>query len=111
MHVLEKTEPSFWREDGIEDCFHLLLDHVIEAVRAKQCPHFWLSEIDLFEKMTDRDVKKLLTLLVKIKGNPSPFIDDSFLSKRNRMYEPEGAENIAYEYDGESIVILAEQNV
>ncbi|XP_066936982.1 cyclic GMP-AMP synthase-like receptor 2 isoform X2 [Clytia hemisphaerica] len=79
MHVLEKTEPSFWRENDIEDCFYWLFKHVSEAVKSKQCPHFWLNEINFFEELTDRDVNKLLKLLTKIKQNPSAYIDDSFV--------------------------------
>ena len=81
MHVLENTEPSFWREENIEECFYCLFDHVIEAVQSKQCPHFWLTGINFFEELTDRDVKSLSKLLTKIRRDPSPYIDDSFVSK------------------------------
>ena len=79
MYVLENTEPSFWREKQIEDCFYCLFDHVIQAVKSKQCPHFWLTGINFFEELTDREVKRLLKLLMKIRRDPSPYIDDSLV--------------------------------
>ena len=82
MHVLEITEPSFWRENDIEKCFHWLLDHVINAVKTKNCPHFWLKGINLFEELTDKDVADLMKLLRKIKNDPSNYIDDSTVKKQ-----------------------------
>lgn len=82
MHVLENTEPEFWKEDSTEQCFYYLLENVIEAIRIKNCPHFWLSDINLFEELTERDVNKLMKLLDKIKVNPIRYIDTSFVGKR-----------------------------
>ena len=81
MHVLEKNETNFWREDEIEKCFYCLIDHVIQAVKSRQCPHFWLSGVNLFEDLTDKDEKRLLKLLTKIKKGPSPYIDDEFFQE------------------------------
>ncbi|XP_066923004.1 cyclic GMP-AMP synthase-like receptor 1 [Clytia hemisphaerica] len=86
MHVLEKTEPSYWREDDIEECFYWLFKHVTEAVQSKQCPHFWLNGINFFEELTDRDMNKLLKMLNKIKQNPSAYIDDSFVRDNRNEY-------------------------
>ena len=60
LNLLEKTPPDFWCDEKIEECFYLLLDHVTQAIEKRICPHYWLYGIDLFDKLTEKEVIKVV---------------------------------------------------
>ena len=76
--MLENTPPAYWCDEKIEECFHLLLDHVIQAVETRICPHYWLYGINLFDTLTENDVNTLLGVLIKVKESPSNYIESLF---------------------------------
>uniref|UniRef100_A0A7M5V2R0 Mab-21-like HhH/H2TH-like domain-containing protein n=1 Tax=Clytia hemisphaerica TaxID=252671 RepID=A0A7M5V2R0_9CNID len=66
-----KTDPREWQESHIEGCFHNFLDYVINAIQSRECWNFWLIGINLFQNMTEKDVKKLLRVCKK----PTDYIE------------------------------------
>ncbi|XP_066918632.1 cyclic GMP-AMP synthase-like receptor 2 [Clytia hemisphaerica] len=72
--VVEQTEQDQWTIGKIEIAFHFLLDEVIRAVINKDCRHFWLQQINLFENFTGKDINKLTTVLMKVKEKPTNYL-------------------------------------
>ena len=77
--VVEQTKPEQWTDERIEIEFDFLLDEIIRAVINKDCRHFWLQQINLFEEFTGRDIKKLQKILMKIKEKPTHYIQPTSL--------------------------------
>ena len=75
LNMLEKTPPDFWCDEKIEECFYLLLDHVTQAIETRICPHYWLYGINLFDKLTEKEVIKVLKMCNYVKKNPSHYIE------------------------------------
>ena len=77
LHALESTDPQFWlQEANLDIYFNLLFGKLLDAVTDKRCPHFWLPEINLFENLTEPDVRKLTKVLRKVLKSPESFIED-----------------------------------
>ena len=84
FHV-ERIEPTYWRENQIEECFQSLFSEVMGAFRERRCLHFWLTSINLFDRLTVSDAEKLLEVCRKIKEKPTRYIEQLFI-KRDQSY-------------------------
>ena len=75
--TLENTDPEFWLQtENLEQCFALLLKNLSDAVANKNCPHFWIPQINLFTDFKRNDLKRLTKVLRKISKSPASFIED-----------------------------------
>eukprot|EP00111_Clytia_hemisphaerica_P016766 TCONS_00049728-protein len=68
MYTLENTDPARWNDNHIETLFDMCLNDVINAVKIKNCPHFWIQDVNLFDNLTNEDFSKLENILMKIKN-------------------------------------------
>ena len=110
LNMLENTPPAYWCDEKIEECFHLLLDHVIQAVETRICPHYWLYGINLFDTLTENDVNTLLSVLIKVKESPSNYIESLFFKTDDLGEEVEENSCEEYEYN-ESVQCLRKQKL
>ncbi|XP_060554354.1 protein mab-21-like isoform X2 [Ruditapes philippinarum] len=73
---LEKHPEEFWELENIVECFDCLLSRLISCVDTKKCPNYWIESLDLFEKIDRQELGSLVNVLVKIRANPAPYIED-----------------------------------
>ena len=73
---LEKHPVEFWSLDNIEDCFDSLLSNFISCVNNQKCPNYWIESINLFEKISRKDLSALSNVLASIRSNAAPYIED-----------------------------------
>ena len=74
FYTLEKTQLGLWTDHNIEKVFQKLLDELLQTLSEKRCPHFWISEIDLYEGIEAKSLKSLYRTALKIRQNPAPYI-------------------------------------
>ena len=80
LRTLE-TEPEFWRridEESPQECFLYLLQKLADAIANRNCPHFWIPHINLFEDLTKNNAKKLSKKMKKIKKQPQQYIETPY---------------------------------
>ena len=75
-YTLEKTPLSFWREENIKRCFQRLLDELLHTLYKKRCPHFWISDINLYSGIKKSSLKTLHRKVLKMRGNPASYVKD-----------------------------------
>lgn len=73
---LEKHSEQFWCLRNIEDCFDCLLDRLITCVHKQRCPNYWIESLDLFEEVSKKDLHALYKVLLDIRLNAAPYIED-----------------------------------
>ena len=74
FHTLEKTRLEFWADHNIEKGFEKLLDELLQTLSEKRCPHFWISDIDLYKEIESKSLESLYRTVLKIRQNPAPYI-------------------------------------
>ena len=75
LHSIETTGLEFWCEEHLKECFSQLLINLTTAIEEKRCSHFWLPDINFFEDLREKDQKKSLKVLRKVKEKPEKFIE------------------------------------
>ena len=75
-YTLEKTQVELWTEESIEKGFEKLLDELLQTLKEKRCPHFWISDIDLYEGIKKSSLESLHKMVLKIRENPAPYIKE-----------------------------------
>jgi len=89
LYALEETDPQFWRQEtNLEQCFHLLFEKLLHAVTNRYCPHFWIPQMNLFENLTSRDVRKVTKQLRKVLESPESYIEDLNLTSDKSNINP-----------------------
>ena len=78
--TLEKTDPSFWSEINIVECFDMLFDELIYAVEHELCLHYWLPEINLLRNAGYYHENDLKTLK-EARKKPKDYIQSDVLEK------------------------------
>jgi len=81
FRTLEDTGEDIWCEDKVNDCFDLLMKRIINAVDKKYCPHFWITDNNLFADLKEETRTKLTTELEKIRKRPQDFMETMEKSK------------------------------
>ena len=76
FYTLEKTQLEFWTDHNIEEGFEKLLDELLQTLKEKRCPHFWISNINLYEGIERKNLKSLYITALKIRQNPAPYIKE-----------------------------------
>ena len=75
-YTLEKTQIELWTDRNIEKGFEILLDELLQTLNEKHCPHFWISNINLYEGIGKKCLKSLYKATLKIRQNPAPYIKE-----------------------------------
>ena len=75
-YTLEKTQIELWTDHNIEKGFEVLLDELLQTLNEKHCPHFWISNINLYEGIERKSLKSLYKTSLKIRKNPAPYIKE-----------------------------------
>jgi len=73
---LEKHPMEFWEIQNMDQCFMSLLDRLIECVSTKNCPSYWIENINLFNDCDASELNNLVFILQRIRTNPAPYIED-----------------------------------
>ncbi|XP_068762759.1 cyclic GMP-AMP synthase-like receptor 1 isoform X2 [Montipora capricornis] len=66
----EKPHPSSWSFDHLGDRFMGLLQRLLDCLRQKNCPHYFMREFNLFETFPRQRCTELITRIQGIKQNP-----------------------------------------
>ena len=53
-----------------------MLDELLQTLKEKRCPHFWISDIDLYEGIKKSSLESLHKMVLKIRENPAPYIKE-----------------------------------
>ena len=53
-----------------------MLDELLQTLKEKRCPHFWISNINLYEGIERKNLKSLYITALKIRQNPAPYIKE-----------------------------------
>ena len=83
FRTLEDTGAEQWQDDKLVECFDLLMGRIIDAVNRKHCPHFWISDNNLFGDLKDETRHKLVGELEKIRKAPQHFMETMEKAKLN----------------------------
>ena len=75
-YTLEKTQIELWTDDNIEKGFEILLDELLQTLNERRCPHFWISNINLYEGVEKKSLKRLYRTALKIRQNPAPYVKE-----------------------------------
>ena len=75
-YTLEKTQLTFWKEENIKRCFQRLLDELLHTLHKRHCPHFWISNINLYNGIKKNSLKTLHRKVLNIRGNPATYVKD-----------------------------------
>ncbi|XP_021355506.1 protein MB21D2-like isoform X2 [Mizuhopecten yessoensis] len=73
---LEKHPMEFWEIGNIEECFLCLFDSLIECLRRRNCPSFWIENHNLLQDCDEDEIAELLFVLQRIRSNPAPYVED-----------------------------------
>jgi len=79
MRTLEQTDPTVWAEENLKRLFFDLLKTLTDAIEKRECPHFWIPQVNLFEDLTKNKAKKLLKKLTEIKKKPEWYIENPYV--------------------------------
>ena len=74
FNTLEVAPPGMWSENNISDCLDYLLEAVQRAFHQKECMHFWIKHINLFQNFNHRGLSRLEEKVKNIRKNPFPFL-------------------------------------
>ena len=75
-YTLEKTQIELWADHNIEKGFEKLLDELLQTLNERRCPHFWISNINLYQGIEKKSLKSLYRTALKIQQNPAPYIKE-----------------------------------
>ena len=75
LNTLEKMPVGFWVEENIEECLVTLLTELRDSLASMNCPHHWVSFINLFGNKRKR-LQLLARKVERIIRDPAPFIFD-----------------------------------
>ena len=76
LRFVEQSSPALWIEENIGEATCRLLDFVYDAICRRQCPHLFISGINLFSAMNvNEDYFDLLTAFDKIRQNPLTYVE------------------------------------
>ena len=107
FNKLEKTGLEFWRSDNIEDAFLSLLQDLKLAFETKTCQHYWIPQINLFENISNRQLKALSKRLDEIIQDPSPYIQQCQKQLKLNIITEDSVLNTEVELgDGEAQYII-----
>ena len=66
MHTIEETDPEMWTENNRAECMMKLLLNLMEALRKKHLPHFFVESYNLFSPDCVENADLLETLVDKV---------------------------------------------
>ena len=74
FRTLEVTSAEMWSEKNILNCLEYFLKEFQKAFHQKECWHFWISSINLFQNFNHHRLSKLEEKVKEIQKNPAPFM-------------------------------------
>lgn len=84
FHCCEKLPPSYWR-DSPGSCVLYMLDVLLECLKGRHVPTYFVPENNLIMHLTDEELEKAITDVQKLRVNPiSPILE--FTNKRSFAY-------------------------
>ena len=66
LHTIEETDPKIWTESNRAECMMKLLLNLMEAIRKKHLPHFFVKSYNLFSPDCMENSELLETLIAKV---------------------------------------------
>lgn len=76
FHTMSATSADKWTSQNAELCFRVLVRRLMTAVENQMCPHFWISDINLFdiEGVSVRHFNRLHSKIEQIMEHPHWYV-------------------------------------
>ena len=79
--VCEKVPHQVWTPDHIGECVLLILEELLRFLVEKNCPHFFLPQINLFGNVQSHQFAPLIRVVAELHKNPKTIFSTSILMK------------------------------